>query len=465
MTNKELWQIALGDIELSISKANFITWFKNTCILDIKDGQVTLGVPNGFAKEWLENKYNLYILRALRNIQPEVREVLCAIVTNISTNLNRKPTIDAIIPVKKIDKYEKTVQINQENNLNSKYIFENFIVGGNNELARAACFAVSQNIGRSYNPLFIYGGVGLGKTHLLQATGNEILMRDSDKVVVYITSERFTNEIIEAIGKRNSKSFKDRYRKVDCLIIDDIQFLANKEMTQQEFFHTFNELYDNNKQIIISSDRPPKDLSILEDRLVSRFEMGMIVDVSLPDYETRLAILHSKCREYQVLIHPEVLEFIALNVQQSIRELEGLLLQAIAEAQLEKSTPTVRSVAKILKKHGKDSEVKGYESFSSAPASRPTSAKEVIELVARYYKLDAGDILGESRKRTVMMPRQMAMYLIRHELNFPYEQIGEDFGGKNHTTVMHACEKVISRLKKDQHLLRDVNSIKKEMGL
>ncbi|MEK7146013.1 MAG: chromosomal replication initiator protein DnaA, partial [Patescibacteria group bacterium] len=349
--------------------------------------------------------------------------------------------------------------------LNPRYTLENYVVGQDNRLAHAAAMAVATSPGTLYNPLFVYGGVGLGKTHLLQATGNEILMRDSDKVVVYITSERFTNEIIEAIGKRNSKSFKDRYRKVDCLIIDDIQFLANKEMTQQEFFHTFNELYDNNKQIIISSDRPPKDLSILEDRLVSRFEMGMIVDVSLPDYETRLAILHSKCREYQVLIHPEVLEFIALNVQQSIRELEGLLLQAIAEAQLEKSTPTVRSVAKILKKHGKDSEVKGYESFSSAPASRPTSSKEVIELVARYYKLDAGDILGESRKRTVMMPRQMAMYLIRHELNFPYEQIGEDFGGKNHTTVMHACEKVISRLKKDQHLLRDVNSIKKEMGL
>ena len=279
----------------------------------------------------------------------------------------------------------------------------------------------------------------------------------------YLHATRYRNETTggDLFWKAKPEvSFIDRH----VLIIDDIQFLANKDRTQEEFFHTFNELYDNGKQIVISSDRTPKELDQLEDRLVSRFEMGMIVDVQFPDYETRLAILHSKCREHEVLIHPEVLEFIAMNVHDSVRELEGVLIQAIAQAQLEHSTPTVRSVAKIIKKLGR-THLEGFDEPSEASQSRSFHPEDVIDLVAQHYRLSQEEILGDSRKSHVLVPRQVAMYLVRHELGASFEQIGTLFGGKNHTTVIHACEKVEKQLRRDKNLLRDVNSIKKEMGL
>ena len=472
LAQRDLWLQVLDKVRVDVKKPHFLTWFQNTAVLSFEAGHLVIGVPNVYAKQWLEQKLNGHLEEAIFAINPDVKEVSFELEPKLSM-----PGDNRSVDVTKFFKDEKKVRKlpnKQEVKLvegvaskclNPKYNLGNYIVGQNNRLAHAACSAVANSPGAMYNPLFIYGGVGLGKTHLLQATGNEILRRHPEKVVVYLTSERFTNEIIEAIGKRNSKAFKDRYRKVDCLIIDDIQFLANKEMTQQEFFHTFNDLYDNNKQIIISSDRAPKELSILQDRLVSRFEMGMIVDVAFPDYETRLAILHSKCQEYEILIHPEVLEFIAMNSQSSVRELEGVLMQAIAQAQLEQSTPTVRSVANILKKHRRADSIRGLDEAQPTRGSKPTASEDVIELVAQHYKIDGDEIRGSSRKRSVMVPRQVAMYLIRFELHFSFEKIGEDFGGKNHTTVMHACDKIVSKLKKDQNLLRDVNSIKKEMGL
>ncbi|MDZ4385449.1 MAG: chromosomal replication initiator protein DnaA, partial [Candidatus Moranbacteria bacterium] len=317
MTNEELWRAALGEIELSISKANFITWFKNTSILSNNDGRVIIGVPNGFAKEWLENKYNLYILKALRNIQPSIKEVSCAIGSE-KENAFRENQVDAIIPPKRVvfekPPVEKNFQISQENNLNPKYIFENFIVGSSNELARAACYAVSQNLGRIYNPLFIYGGVGLGKTHLLQSIGNEILKKNPSKKVKYITSERFTNELIDSIRTQKINEFKEHYQKIDLLIIDDVQFLSGKEKTQEEFFHIFNYLYQLNKQIVLSSDRAPKAIPTLEERLRSRFEGGMIADVSKADFETRMAILSKKAVDEGLTISTTALDFIAQNI-------------------------------------------------------------------------------------------------------------------------------------------------------
>ncbi len=472
VSDHNLWLNILEKVEPEVKRPHFLTWFQNTAILSFNDGLLVIGVPNIFAKDWLEHKLNGELVRAVQAVNPEIREVMFEVDPRLalpedgrSIDVNRhfgKEKKTRKLPGKQEVRLLEGIS---SKCLNPKYTLQNFVVGPNNRLSHAACLAVGRAPGSIYNPLFVYGGVGLGKTHLLQATGNEILENDPEKVVVYMTSERFTNEIVDAISRHNSKSFKERYRKVDCLIIDDIQFLANKDRTQEEFFHTFNELYDNNKQIIISSDRPPKELDLLSDRLVSRFEMGMIVDVQFPDYETRLAILHFKCREQQVLIHQDVLEFIAMNVHDSVRELEGVLVQAIAQAQLEQSTPTVRSVAKIIKKLGRTADFQGFESYSEAPQNRSMSSEDIMEVVSQYYRISCEELLSEARHKQVMLPRQVAMYLVRAELNHPFEQIGEEFGGKNHTTVMHACEKIGTRLKKDNNLLRDINSIKKEMGL
>ena len=471
LPGQDLWLRILEKVENEVKRPHFLTWFQNTAILSYHDGLLVVGVPNIFAKDWLEHKLGAQLMQAIQFIHPEVREVMFEVDPQLGL-----PEDQRALDVNKLfNKEKKTRKLpgRQEVRLlegisskclNPKYSLQNFVVGGSSRLAHAAAMAVGQRPGSLYNPLFVYGDVGLGKTHLLQGIGNEVLRNNPDKVVVYMTSERFTNEIVEAIGRRNSKEFKDRYRKVDVLIIDDIQFLANKDRTQEEFFHTFNELYDNGKQIVISSDRTPKELDQLEDRLVSRFEMGMIVDVQFPDFETRLAILHAKCREHEVLIHPEVLEFIAMNVHDSVRELEGVFVQAIAQAQLEHSTPTVRSVAKIIKKLGR-THLEGLEDEADLGERRSVHLEDVLDLVAGYYRISTEDMLGDSRKSHVILPRQVAMYLIRNELGAAFEQIGGAFGGKNHSTVMHACEKVERQLKKDKNLLRDMNAIKKEMGL
>lgn len=472
LSEHDLWLTVLSRLETQVKRAYFLTWFQNTAVLSFHDGLLVVGVPNLFAKDWLENRLNGQLMQVIQEINPNVKELMFEVDPALALPEDQRAVdVNKVFsaakkPRKLPNRQEvRLVEGISSKCLNPKYRLGNYIVGPNNRLAHAACAAVAKSPGALYNPLFIYGGVGLGKTHLLQATGNEILAHNPNKVVVYMTSERFTNEIVEAIGKRNAKEFKDRYRKVDCLIIDDVQFLANKDRTQEEFFHTFNELYDNNKQIIISSDRSPKELNQLEDRLVSRFEMGMIVDVQFPDYETRLAILHSKSKEHETLIHPEVLEFIAMNVHDSVRELEGVLIQAIAQAQLEHSTPTVRSVARIIKKLGRSADLKGMESYGSVSAPLATNFEDVLSLVCAYYKVGQEDVLGGSRKRQVMVPRQVAMYLIRHELHQAFDQIGEAFGGRDHTTVMHACDKIEGLLRRDKALLRDVNALKKEMGL
>ena len=454
MTNEELWRAALGEIELSISKANFITWFKNTSVLSNENGKVVIGVPNGFAKEWLENKYNLYILKALRNIQQDVKEVFCSIKTNEDHSFQEN-RVDAIQPPKRIilpkPFIKKTLSISQENNLNPKYTFENFIVGSSNELARAACFAVSQNLGRIYNPLFLYGGVGLGKTHLLQSIGNEILQKNPDRKVKYITSERFTSELIDSIRSQKINEFKEHYQKIDLLIIDDVQFLSGKEKTQEEFFHIFNYLYQLNKQIVLSSDRAPKAIPTLEERLRSRFEGGMIADVSKADFETRMAILSKKAHDEKFNISLETLSFIAENITNNIRELEGALNRVVVSSQLSGKEPTLEYVSTILSELITSGKKKGI------------THKHIITVVSSFYDIDPNDLIIKNRKKEVVKPRQIAMYLMRSELEYSFPGIGEKLGGRDHTTTIHACNKITRELKTNDKLIEEIAIIKERL--
>ncbi len=453
MTNEQLWQAALGEIELNISRANFITWFRDTYILKNKEGLATIGVPNGFSKEWLENKYNKLILRALRNVSGEIKELKFLI--------NPAPshqTIDR--PLKAATKKEmgapltqpfQELEIDRETNLNPKYTFANFIVGSFNELAQAAARAVVGNPGEAYNPLFIYGGVGLGKTHLIQAVGNEIIEKyKKKKKVKYISSERFTSEVVGSLRAGKMDDFKESYRQIDVLIIDDIQFLAGKEKTQEEFFHTFNFLYQKNKQVILSSDRPPKAIATLEERLRSRFEGGMIADISQPDLETRLAILKCKVAEKKLVISDEVLNYIATHVQKNIRELEGALNRIIASNQLSAVEPDLNRVAKIL------------NDVVNAP-KKLTNYKNIIQAVAEFYDVHTSDLINRCRKKEVVYPRQIAMYLIREELKKSFPFIGEKLGGRDHTTVMYACEKLTKEVEKNNTLQQELILIKERV--
>lgn len=451
MTNEELWKAALGEIELSISKANFITWFKNTSILSNKDGKVVISVPNGFAKEWLENKYNLHILRALRNLEEDIKTVSCVISVNNEPVIRREPSVDAIISPKIPAFSTNNTQFPLKSKLNPKYTFENFVVGGNNELAHAACYSVAQNLGKIYNPLFIYGGVGLGKTHLIQSIGNEILKKNPLHNVFYVTSEEFTNDFINAVQDGKMNDFKKIYQNIDLLIIDDIQFISGKEKTQDQFFHIFNSLYQANKQIVLSSDRPPKAIQVLEERLRSRFEGGMIADVIKPDYETRMAILQKKADNEGLSIEKEALEFIAQNIKNNIRELEGALNRVSVSAQLTKQSLTLEYVSKILSE------------LISSGKKKGITHKHIIKVVAEFYDINPEDLIAKNRKQEVVRPRQVAMYLMRSELQYSYPGIGDKLGGRDHTTAIHAYEKIAECLRNDEKINEELAALKEQL--
>lgn len=442
MTNEQLWQATLGELELCISKANFITWFKNTSIAARQDGQIVISVPNGFTKEWLKNKYHKDILKAIQNICPEVNSIEYKI-----GQVDEKAQQPKEAPIEPQEKEEIPQIKTQDYLLNPKYTFDTFVVGPNNELAYAACISVSKKPGKSYNPLFIYGGVGLGKTHLLQSIGNEILKNDSNKKIKYASSEKFTNELIEAISGKNTKNFKNIYRDIDVLIIDDIQFLAGKEKTQEEFFHTFNTLYENGKQIVLSSDRPPKAIAALEERLRSRFEGGMIADIGFPDYEIRLAILKAKAREKKFDIDEESLKYIALHIQKNIRELQGALNRVIAVCELDGSTPDIKKTTAIL------------SNIVSQPIKKATTPKDIIKNVAEFYGVSYDDLIAQSRKKEYVKPRQIAMYLMRKEIKSSFPSIGTWLGGRDHTTAMHAFEKITQEVEGDKIIEQEINLI------
>jgi chromosomal replication initiator protein len=449
MNNDELWQALLAQIQFNISKANFATWFKNTGIFSKKDGELIVSVPNNFSKEWLENKYNKTIFKILHNLDDSIKEIKYSVAR--PEKMVARSSAVAVDSYNDIPQMEfQEFQVNKETNLNPRYTFENFFIGPFNELPHAAAWAVSQNPGAVYNPLFIYGGVGLGKTHLIQAVGNEILKRTSQKKIRYTSSEKFASGIINSIKNRDVEKFKSTYKDIDVLIIDDIQFLSGKEKTQEEFFHIFNTLYEKNKQIILSSDRPPKAISALEERLRSRFEGGMIADIGLPDYETRVAILKTKSQEKKFSFSDEILEYIASHIQANVRELEGALNRLAAYQKLNNQTPTVEIAETLLK------------SVIFSP-KKVTNPEKIIQAVACFYNLKEKDIIDASRKKEIVRPRQVAMYLLRKELGNSFPFIGQKFGGKDHTTAIHAFNKIAKETGTNESLGEEISLIKEQI--
>lgn len=446
MIKEELWQAVLAQVQLNISQANFATWFKDTGIISYKEGQIMVYVPNSFAKEWLENKYGKTISKILYNLDKEIKEVKYTIGKS-ELKIIKRPQIS--LPNSGQLEFEE-FKINKETNLNPRYTFENFIVGSFNELSQAAAWAVTKKPGLVYNPLFIYGGVGLGKTHLLQAIGNAIIKNFSQKKVRYISTEKFTAGVVSSIRNHDIENFKLKYRMIDVLIIDDVQFLAGKEKTQEEFFHTFNFLYENNKQIIISSDRSPKAIPALTERLRSRFEGGMIGDISYPDYETRIAILKVKSQEKGMSFSEKILDYIASNIQKNIRELEGALNRLIAYQKINNQIPDLEISKSLLK------------NLFLSP-SKVVSPKKIIQVVAEFYDLKEKEILSSSRKKEIVRPRQIAMFLLREELKSSYPFIGRKFGGKDHTTAIHACVKIMKELENNENFSNEISLIKQRI--
>lgn len=466
MTNDDLWKAVLGQIELSISKANFLTWFKNTHILKHQDGNVTISVPNGFAKEWLENKYNVYILKALKSLNVDVHTISCVISPEKST---LSPSVDSLKIVsgvktpqpsgffrkKLLEKpyfsnFPQATVAFHESNLNNRYTFENFIVAENNELARAACYAVSQNLGMAYNPLFIYGGVGLGKTHLLQSIGNEVMKRAPEKRIKYINSERFTTELVDSIKNHKIDLFKEYYQEMDLLIIDDIQFLSGREKTQNEFFHIFNALYQINKQIVISSDRPPKAIPTLEERLRSRFEGGMITDINRPNLETRIAILEAKITEKGFVMEAPVIRYVAEHITQNIRELEGALNRIMAFCEFHHISPTLENTADIL-------------SQLIESNKKNLSSEDIFRVVIDFYGITREDLIKKGRKKEISHPRQVLMFLLREELETPFSSIGESVGRRDHTTALHAFEKINTQKETHPRLKEELSTLRERL--
>ncbi|MFA5360730.1 MAG: chromosomal replication initiator protein DnaA [Candidatus Paceibacterota bacterium] len=456
MNFQELWKLALGEIKLNISKANYLTWLKDAFIVDLKEDTVFLGVPSSFTKEWLENKYHKQILGAFYHLNPEIKKIEYIVTTDKNTikkiNLLKTKQSSYARNSRKKSVLDEPLEFNidSETNLNPKYTFENFIVGANNELANAAALAITENLGGKYNPLFIYGGVGLGKTHLLQAIGNKLKIKNKKLKIKYASSEKFTDELINAIRNQKMTEFKNSFRNLDLLLIDDIQFIAGKDKTQEELFHTFNNLHSRNKQIVFTSDRPPKSISSIEERLRSRFEGGMIADIGYPDFETRLAILKSKSQEAENLIDEEILRYIAETITKNIRELEGALNRIIVNTRLKNGIITLEEAKKIL-------------SSILNKSNQYIPPKEVIKKIASFYDLTENEILGHSRKKELVKPRQIVMYLLREELGYSYTNIAEKIGNRDHTTVIHACKKISKDIEKNTVFAQEINILKETL--
>lgn len=452
MTNEELWKAVLGEMELSLSRANFTTWFKNTSVLSRDDNTVVVSVPNGFIKEWLENKFHKKILESIRSQSKEIREIRY-VIGRSKLELAKRDFSNILLEndLESESKREFDKDMDKTTNLNKRYIFDSFIVGSNNELAHAACLAVTKNLGKLYNPLFLYGGVGLGKTHLLQAIGNKVLDdKNSTNSILYISSERFTASILEALINRNIEDLKSKYCQLDLLMIDDIQFIAGKEKTQDIIFSTFNELYGKNKQIVLSSDRPPKAIPALEERLKSRFEGGMIADIGTPDFETRLAILKQKSHEKKYEFNEEILTYIATNIQKNVRELEGALNRVGAFSQIYNRVPDIKEVKNIL------------NTYLSSSYKR-TSPQSILKAAAEFYNISLTDLVKRSRKKEIVKPRQVAMFLLREETKLSFPEIGQKLGGRDHSTVIHACEKIKLESSVDEPLRQELVLIRERV--
>jgi chromosomal replication initiator protein len=463
MNPNEIWQATLGELELTLSKANFTTWFKNTFISQMEENKVIIAVPNTFTKAWLEKKYHDAIIRALRNATNNtIREVMYRVEvrnTTIVQGLAAQAEMESRYAVESarepgmehLNSTEEEANGNNGVGLNPKYKFNNFVVGKTNEMAHASAQAVAASPGVTYNPLFVFGGAGLGKTHLLQAIGHHVIEKNPNAKVHYVTCERFTNDFIQSVRGGRAKEFKDLYRNLDVLLIDDIQFIAGKEGTQEEFFHTFNSLHQLNKQIIIASDRQAKDIQGLESRLLSRVEWGMTADISSPDFETRVAILDRKCNEKNYNLTTEVLRYIAGTVQLNVRELEGALNKVIAYHQFKNIEPTMASVQSLL------------QSFVPTVPKRTITPRRLLEIVTAYYDIRMEELMGKSREQRFAFPRQVAMFLLREEAKCSFPAIGKHIGGRDHTTAMHACNKIDKLMKADEQLKRDVGLMREKL--
>lgn len=442
-----LWQSVLGEIELSVPHATFVTWFKNTELIESSDEQVIIAVPNIFAVRQFQVKFTDQIKQVLakNGVQPARIEYVVK-TTSRRTTISRETTHT---PVATSSSATSRFAPPPVGNLNPKYTFSNFIVGSSNDLAYTACQAVAQYPGIKYNPLFLYGGVGLGKTHLAQAVGNEIIKNQPSARIMYISSETFVKEFLDSI-RFKKKGFSDKYRNVDVLIVDDMQFIANKEKTQEEFFHTFNALHQNNKQIIITSDKPPKSIPTLTERLRSRFEMGMSIDIQMPDFETRCAIIEAKAALSGVELDRETVEYLANNIKTNIRELEGALNQLLAYAEMRGVTPDISTAEGLL---------------GNVRRSRPqhVSARQIIDKTARYFSLTTAEICSAQRDKHIVTPRQIAMYLLRSELHLSFPKIAHELGRKDHTTAIHSVEKIEKSIKLDFSIREQVADIRERL--
>jgi len=443
---EKIWRAALTELEFQISHPNFITWFKNSQLLEkTPDGKITIGLFSNFAKEWVENKYNKLLFNILFTLDSSIKKIEYAVIT--------KPNL---APSKSIKKNDHVViengfeefKIDPETNLHPRYTFDSFVVGSSNELAYAASQAIIQSIGQKYNPLFVYGGTGLGKTHLIQAIGNEIKKIYKNKYKTkYVSSEKFVNDVVFSIRNKRMEDMKTKYRNVDVLIIDDIQFVGGKERSEEELFHTFNALYENNKQIVISSDRAPAALPVLEERLRSRFEGGMIADITYPDYEMRLAIIKNKLQEKRSYLPDEICSLIATKIQRNVRELEGVLNKIIFYQDIKGVNLTEKTVEEIINN-------------TIQEKTKNITSTKIIKAVADFYEILPTDLTNRSRKKNIVEPRQIAMFLMRDITNMSFPDIGEKLGKRDHTTAIYAYEKISEEIIKNQNMNQKITLIK-----
>lgn len=457
MNLNQIWQAALGTIQMQTTRQEFDTWLRGTSLLALDGGTATVGTSSPFHKEGLENRYLMPVRRSLGDVVGYPVQVRVVIAGGQYQRVELSTVQPIVGPADDDGLYsDRPVQLDlssamRTGMLNPKYTFSRFIVGSSNRLAHAACLAVADNPGQAYNPLFLYGGVGLGKTHLLHAIGNYVLDRDPEINVLYVSSEKFTNDLINAIRRQQTEEFRIRYRNIDVLLIDDIQFIAGKESTQEEFFHTFNALHSAAKHIVISSDKPPKAILTLEDRLRSRFEWGLICDVQPPDLETRTAILRAKGEQMKVYVPDEVFDFLAHKVQSNIRELEGSLNRVAAYAELHGYPISVDVATGAL-----------ADLLGSARRKRITS-EMIIKVVGEYYGVEHQVLTGRGRSRNIVIPRQVAMYLLREETESSLVEIGNLLGGRDHTTVIYGCEKISEEINADTRLRNEVLSIREKL--
>ena len=468
----------MSELEVSLSKANFGTWLRDTFIVEDTGETITIGVPNTFYLDWIRNKYHKNIAEALRKLRPTLRDISYKVATKISIpSIELSPVTTQVAP--SAPNYSEPI-ILPENGSTPSYaepasqqaaftgsesvvpaghtpldptrLFTNFIVGSSNRLAHAVSLAAAEEPGQKYNPLFLYGGVGLGKTHLAHAIGNEIRAKKPNARIVYVSCEVFTNEFIEAIQKNQNEAFKRRYRQADVLLIDDIQFMSGKERTQEEFFHTFNALHQGKRQIVLTADREPQNIPELEDRLTSRFAWGMVADIQPPDFETRVAILRAKCVERGYTIGNDTIEALAQVIQSNIRELEGALQRVITQSSIEGQPLSPDYVARVFS-----------QVAIATSRSRQVSTNRIIQIVSEFFQLEAEEVIGTRRYKELVYPRQLIMYLLRHELSYSYPKIGKEIGGKDHTTVMHGVEKIEKEIARNTTIQDDLSKLKEKL--